>query len=245
MSILSSSKSVGCASLALAAGLLCAAAQPASATVLTFDFGGANFTTVPQVYGDRVGGQPQPPQFSYGAAGGLTPNVTVTYYPTLKLADNPNLRYGDFQKSLFRTADNTGNIMEIDLIADPGYLVCLYSFEMAAQYNVATMFGEDLPAKSIKVLDANNVPLYQAIYNADPLTVIPGTLPLRHNLYDFGGTPICLPMVRIVVDLNQIMNKVEKISIDNITFGQSLVPAPGSAATMLLALGAFGARRRR
>lgn len=236
---------------------MAALASSASATILTFSTGLASNTTVPQSYGDRVGGPfPVPPGFSYGNGGeGLTPNVQVDYFGAMRISDNPTLRYGNLDKVLFRDGDNTGNIMEFQFVADPGFLVQLYSFDMAVRINFATdpPIQEDLPVKAIRVLNGTGTVLFfQKLHPTDagtpvtdPGTLIPGTLPLRSNRYDFtavnGGQPFTAETIRIQIDLNQILSKVEYFGVDNIRFGQ--IPAPGAA--VLLAGGLLIAGRRR
>lgn len=237
---------VVCSSLA---ALTCASTS--SATVLTFDMGVNNGNWVQQDYGDRVGvPQPQPPYFNYGSAYGPTPNV-ITQYNNLFFSNDPLYRYGDLEGVLVRHPDNTDNRIIILLAADPGYLVCLQSFDLAAQ--VTFLYNppqeEDLPVKFIRVEDGPANVLYQKNYtyvNPDPLVIIPGTLPLRHNHYDFTANPIMAQQIRIVIDLNQIYGKVTRFGIDNIAFCQmSGIPSPGSIALLAGSLFMIGLRGRR
>jgi hypothetical protein len=108
--------------------------------------------------------------------------------------------------------------------------------------------GYDVPIKSVRVENGPAQVLWGVNYtfpNTDPLLIVPGTTPLRHNTYDFGGTPMCARQIRIVVNLTLVPSKIDKVGIDNINFSQRLVPAPGSSALLAGSLFAAGLRRRR
>jgi MYXO-CTERM domain-containing protein len=244
------------------AGLACSITSVASATVLTFDFGGVNTDTVPSNYGSHVSSF-APGLFNYGPDGGITPNVSVVYSPVLRLGGaSPSLPtrvFGDLDHSqggaggvLYR--DNNGGlstgILQITLAADPGYLVCLDYFDLAAVFNSVTGVGEDLPARSIQVLDGSSgAPLYQLDYDPanPPSTYIPGTQPLRHRRFDWSANPLTASSLIIRLDLTQLItiggSKVDRIGIDNIKFTQ--VPSPAPAALLTGAVGMLAARRRR
>jgi hypothetical protein len=243
----------------LGVSALLASAGSAQATILTFNMGQGNNAPILQSYGDRVGGQfGQPPGFSYGDGGeGPTPNITVDYFGGMRISDDPLFKYGDLEKVIFRSNDNTGGIMEFQFVADPGFLVQLYSFDMAVRINFGANppLEEDLPVKAIRVLDGPGTTLfYQKLHATDagtpvtnPGTLIPGHLPLVHNHYDFaaanGGQPFTAPILRIQIDLNQVFGKIEHFGVDNIRFGQTGVPTPG--AGLVFAGGMIIAARRR
>jgi hypothetical protein len=235
----------------------------ASATVLTFDFGGNTLDTVPTTYGQYVGNPsfPTPAGFSYGAAGGLTPNVNVLYAPTLRLGsgnpNDPSRTFGDLHNVLYRqrAADfGEPGVLSITLAADPGFLVCLQSFDLAAVFNATTGFGEDLPARNIKVLDGTGAVLYNLDYDPSlpdhesPLTTwAPGTnTPLRHKTFTFAP-PLTANRLTIRLDFTQLLsiggNKSDRIGIDNLQFCQ--VPTPGAAGLMTCCGMVLAARRRR
>ncbi len=231
-------------------------ASTASATVLTFDFGGSNTDTIAGAYGNRVSSF-APGLFNYGSDGGITPNVSVVYTPVLKLGgatplDNTRV-FGDLSNVLYRDRNGgfTTGILEITLSADPGFLVCLHRFDAAAVFNAVTGIGEDLPARSIQVLDGFGTPLYQLDYDPanPPSTYIPGTNTptLRHRRFDWDANPICANRLMIRLDLTQLItiggSKVDRIGLDNIKFSQ--IPAPGVAAVFLGAAGMLASRRRR
>lgn len=220
----------------------------ASATVLTFDMGVSSGTTVRQTYGDRVG-VAIPGPFMYGDAGGPTPNVVVEYTPVLILSNDPAINYGDLEGVLYRQGGSgSDGIIEILFTADQGYQVCLNSFDLGARVFTSPGAQEDLPVKSIRVEDGPGNVLWGINYTQptpDPMLIIPGTDPLRHNTYDFDGIPMCARQVRIVINLNQIPFKIDRFAIDNINFGQMLVPSPGSSALLAGSMLVAGLRRRR
>ncbi|MBY0310560.1 MAG: hypothetical protein K2W85_00670 [Phycisphaerales bacterium] len=241
--------------LAVSAGLT----AQASATVLTFDFGGTNSTQILDSYGDRVGDPNvfQPPAFSYGSAGGITPNVQVDYKPVLRLGAgnspaDPTRVFGNLTNVLYRDRNAPGfspGILEINLFADAGFLVSLHYFDMAAVYNSVTGFGEDLPAKAIIVTDGAGVELFRQDYdiNNPPSTLLPGTLPLRSRRFDWDANPLRAQQIRIRIDLTQLItvggSKVDRVGIDNIKFSQ--IPTPGASAMLLIGGAILGGRRRR
>lgn len=241
--------------LAVSAGIT----AQTSATVLTFDYGGTNSTQILDTYGDRVGDPNtfQPPAFMYGSAGGITPNVVVDYKPVLRLGagtnpSDPTRVFGDLTNVLYRDRNAPGfspGILEINLFADAGFLVCLHSFDLAAVYNSITGFGEDLPAKSIIITDGAGTELFRLNYdiNNPPSTVIPGTLPLRSRRFDWDANPLRAQQLRIRIDLTQLItpggSKADRVGIDNIKFSQ--IPTPGASAMVLIGGALLGTRRRR
>lgn len=249
-----------CCAFALVVCLLAGAAE---GTVLTFDFGGVNTDPIPAIYGDHVGNPayPQNPAYSYGPAGGATPNVGVVYGPLLRLAGSPSPLdpsriFGDLSNVLYRDRfpDPETGILRITLIADPGYLVSLYSFDIAAVFNSVTNSGEDLPLRSIMIFDHAGDSVYSLLYDptvTDPdsplSTYAPGTTPLRHKRFEWPGG-LTSRSITIRLDLGQLITiggtKVDRVGIDNITFGEFLIPGPGSFTT-LSALGLLAATRRR
>jgi hypothetical protein len=129
---------------ALIAGGLCV--SPVRATVLTFDTALPNGSAVPPGYGQRVTATSQD-GFFYGAAGGFTPNVTVSYGPVASDVHLWNLDYGDLQQVIYRETEGAG-ILEVTLAADPGYQVILQSFDLAGWPNA------DYIINSVQVIDA-------------------------------------------------------------------------------------------
>lgn len=235
--------------LAIAAG-----ATTASGTVLTFDLGpsalapnGTSITNNFQGYGDRVGGQAQPPQFSYGTGGGITPNVQTRYGSGIRYAfsapRDPAHQYGDLEnvvyrdKSDFSGGNNTKLV--VSLTADPGFLVCLFSFD------VALLLGESLPIASVTITDGTSKVLF-----SDSSADVPDTTPPSHKSYTFDGSdPLKHPLIKaqdveIILDFSAVLSKIERFGVDNIKFGQTL-PTPGAAAALFTGFGLLGTRRRR
>ncbi len=237
-----------------------------SATVLTFDFGGGTGNTVPLNYGPYVGNPafPIPAGYSYGAAGGLTPNINVLYAPTLKLGSvppatttDPTRVFGDLGNVLYRDrAPDFGEpgILSITFAADPGFIACLHGFDIAAVFNSFTGFGEDLPARNIRILDNLGNALFNLDYDANnpdhestSTTWAPGTnTPLRHKRFTFDP-PLMSSRLTLRLDFTQLItiggNKSDRIGIDNIEFSQ--VPTPGAAMLLGCSGALLLARRRR
>lgn len=232
-------------------GLIAASAH---ATVLTFDAGATDFqnwSQLYQAYGDRVGNpffDAANPQFTYGAGGGLTPNVQVEYRPGLLFASSqaPSRRYGDMANVLYRQFGGDNRI-EVDLFPDAGVQVLLYSFDLAA------VLSENLPAEFVLITDS----LGNKLFRDNPTMGGPGPIipavdgmgnPTRRT-YDFvaltGGPLTAAPGrgINIIIGVGQIPTKIDRFGIDNIKFGQ-FVPSPGSAVLMAGA-GLLAARRRR
>ena len=233
-------------------------AVPASATVLTFDMGPPDLVpngvsmSLFSGYGDYVGAQPQG-LFTYGSGGGLTPNVQVLYGAGLHLGFSapldPAHQFGDLTNVLYR--DNTtpgpqqNTQLIITLLADPGFQVCLMSFDLAV------LLGENLPARAVIVKDGSNNVLYD-----DVMPTIYGTLPPTHTSFVFDGSDpvqhptLCAQSLTIDVDLSAVVgtsNKVPNFGIDNIKFSQIPpgIPGPGVLATMVAGMGLLATRRRR
>jgi len=236
--------------------------------VLTFDFGGLSLDPVPANYGNHVGnpGFPTPPGWSYGGAGGPTDHVGVNYDPLLLLGasnpPDPARVFGDLNNVLYRSRNGgfEPGILQITFSADPGWLVCLDGFSIAAVYNSLTTFGEDLPARSISVLDGIGTTLFRLDFDngATPnhaslaTTWAPGTGPgqgdiLRHKRYLFGP-PLQAPTLTLRLDFTQLITigggKQDRIGIDDIEITQIPIPAPATAPA-ILCISLAACRRRR
>ena len=238
--------------------LLLVAATPASrAAVLSFDvFTDAGKTTrhpigtfIPQAYGDNITDF-NPSFYTYGSAGGLTPNITVSYRflssvnPT---SNNPNVNgesngilydtgYGDLSHVLYDiygTAPPDLWFQEIRFSAPSGYLITLSSFDIAAWNPNAPVSGQTL-----KIVMNANSPSAVTLWSAGP----DGTVAVN------GGAGVhdsYLPNVTVGGGntLSQIYGLSGLIAVDNIEFAQS-IPEP-SAAALLGMVGLVWCRRRR
>jgi hypothetical protein len=213
--------------------LLVLLAVPANATVLTFDADPAfvDYQIIPQDYGDRVSSSPQPadpPNYSYGAAGGWTPNVVVQYASEFGDISFFSTDYGDLTNVIENEYDGN-NKLYITFTADPGYLVHLQAFDLGGwPHTNQTVY-------SITVSDGSTT-----LYSASDV-LAPGS---GHNTVspDVQAQELILTLdIRLGFDSDYV-------GLDNIQFSQSLVPIPGSLlllGTGLLGLGVFRAKKRR
>ena len=249
------SLSVSRKTLAASAIGLVALACSAQGTVLTFNMGateGQNASDLYQAYGDRVGNpifDAINPQFTYGSGGGPTPNITVEYRPGLLFGSSqaPSRRFGDLDNVLYRQFGGD-NVIEIDLQPDPGVAVCLYSFDLAA------VLSENLPVQYVLVTDSLGNKLFRDAPNSGgPLPIIPavdGSNNPTRRTYDFSAFPGGRLQpdfgrgIQIKIGVGQIPTKVDRIGIDNIKFGQHIIPSPGALA-LAAGAGLLVARRRR
>lgn len=252
-------------SSALAGLVAFSLASVSSATVLTFDTGQGAPNPVPTNYGNRVGDPAtfQPSTFHYGAGGGITPNVNVVYSPLLRLGGtaspfDPSRVFGDLANVIYRDREafsgGEPGILQISFFADPGVEVRLHSFDIAALYNSITGQGEDLFAKSIKVLGSGGTVFLSLDFSpmdinpASPTsTFVPGTAPLTHRHFDFEAAPFQSQSITIRIDLNNYTtiggSKVDRFALDNIKISQT--PTPGASVLLALAACIAGVRRRR
>ena len=175
---------------------------PAEATQLVFEqvridgivFGAGDTCFVPQDYGDRVAGLTQNVAggtFTYGNLGeGFTPNVLVSYGPSLTGARLWSDSYGDLNHIVWNSVFAP---LEITFTADPGFVVRLHDFDLAGWPNW------DYVINSIEILDGeqnllfsqNNVPI-EGDYNGprhshfDLTSIEAQTLTLRIDTQDLG-----------------------------------------------------------
>ena len=121
-------------------------------TVLTFDPVSANAAVLPTTYGDRITTASKA-GFNYGAAGGITPGITVSYGP-----DAANVRqwkdgYGDLHNVLF-AGDSAKGILDITLTADLGSQVGLASLDLGGGQNT------DYTINSFSIFDGGSNVLF-------------------------------------------------------------------------------------
>lgn len=224
--------------LAFAAALAFAPVA-ANATILTFNVSGGvtNFQNMSQTYGDNVAAAIDGLGHSYGVgAEGFTPNVVLAYGSP---GEDPALwttGYGNLTNVLFNDRDGD-TTFTTRFTADAGYLVDLYSFDLASFLNG----GQTIQGFTIRDMGANSVLFSQGS------TVITG---VTRNSFSFSG--LSANSLEIVVNLTGLGGVSDDIGMDNVRFGQSLVPTggvpePTTWAMMILGFGAAGSmiRKRR
>jgi hypothetical protein len=243
---------------------------PAQATILTFDIFNPIYSGtedypegfgVNQAYGDRVtstAGSGGGDTFGYGEAGeGFTPNVVANYGPFTLLDVNggPQLwryDYGDLERVLYQgSAGPIGtdyDILDIELIADSGYEVQLFGFDLGGWPRT------DYEINEVVVFDGIPFPFLTPMNQifSETGVVVHGDLEgPPHTTFTFG-TPLQSDRIFIRIDANNLGPDSINIGIDNIRFGQvrvvEPVPEPISLVTWLLG-GSIGAalyaRRRK
>lgn len=211
--------------------LVLAPIHPTAATVLTFNptLTGA---AANQAYGDRVTGPGEMTADGprYGDAFGWTPNVTVFYEPNLRQWDTG---YGDLVNVLYEESAHGNWDLRIILYADPGYLVSLHQFDLGV------LAGPSYSPDRVAVTDGVGTPLWESFR---PL--LASTVPPSHTEFRFDP-PIVSETLQIYVEFPSLPTKLRRIAIDNIGFGQRLVPSPGGGALVLIGAGAALLARRR
>lgn len=208
-----------------AVGLILALfASPGLATVLTFDIlpQPANNDPIDQNYGDRVtaavmGG------FSYGIAGGFTPNVVASYGPT---GPGPtdyvyfwDQDFGDLTNVIaqFSGSANYGIIL-LTLTADPGFVVMLDAFDLAGWNR------SDRTINSVQVQDG----LGNTLFSQNNVLVL-GAGPAHTS---FAGLNLSAATLVIRIDASNLPGgNGLNVGIDNIRFSQNI---PEPATTILL-----------
>ncbi len=234
-----------------AAALMAGGALPAAATVLLFDQDanghpmqpGAVGSALPRGYGDRVSAAVMPypgGSLTYGDGGeGFTPNITVNLFAAGATPADPRVRlwhqgYGDLVNVLFGEGPGTAGAPQlfVQLLADPGYLVDLYGFDLAA------FGGRDLVIASVEVFAGP-----QALFSVTDLLVEGDTAGARRTHLDFGGAPLSASELLIRVDVSNLAPGIQdNIGLDSLRFGQTppppvlSVPEPSSTALLGAAL---------
>jgi hypothetical protein len=208
----------------------------ASATILTFDEAGGvtNSEALDQTYGDRVTMSPDVLGHGYGVgAEGFTPNVLVSYGAAGEQPDLWTTGFGDLTNIYFNDTDND-TTLTVRFTADSGFLVNLYSFDMASFVNA----GQTIQGFTVRDVGANSVLFSQGS------TLISGS---THNNFNFA-TALRANDLELVVNLSGLGGASDDIGLDNIRFGQSAVaavPEPATWALMILGFGGAGAMLRR
>jgi hypothetical protein len=201
--------------------------SPSQAIILTFDMGLGNGNAVDQNYGDNVTSTPNG-SFSYGTAGGFTPNVTTAYTTGANFWDTA---YGDLTNVIYQN-QATGNFA-LTLTADSGYNVVLNSFDLAGWPNT------DYTINSVSVNNGSSDVFSQSS------VAIEGDS--GHSSFNFGGTPLIASQLIISFDSSNLNTAADNIGIDNVRFSQqassAAVPFEFSPSLGLLLIGGlFGGK---
>ncbi len=189
----------------------------ASATVLTFDFGGGNYSAIPQAYGDNVTSTTMG-AYSYGGDGGFTPNIQLAYAGdsvanlTLWTTD-----FNDLTNVINNETDgDTG--FTITFAADAGYNVSLTSLDMGNyQSTVLTLPDFTITNGSGATLfSQSNIALTEDASS--------------HTIFDFGTSGLVANELILHIDTTGLGGSSDNVGLDNIQFSQvSAVPLPAAA----------------
>jgi len=232
-------------------------ALPACATSLIFDISSAGNqipqnSSIVQNYGDRVTGTSIVDgtlTYGYGATGGFTPNVLVSYGPAsvtstntvtgcpfnlidtcLYLWDND---FGGLTNVIAQAADEQNNDygrIELTFTADAGFSVSLLSLDLAGWLRT------DRGVRSVEVFDGANTSLFLASNLTAPGV---NSLTLTPN--------VSASLLRLVIDAGGLSgNNSQNVGLDNVVFSQTAgVPEPSTFAMLGAAIAGLGLLRRR
>lgn len=198
----------------------------ANATILTFDFGGTDYSVIPQTYGDRVTSTVMGTH-SYGGGGGFTPNVELAYQGD-----------GVSSLSLWTTGFNSlTNVINNELDGDNGLTI---TFTADAGYHVALtsldMGNYQSPILSIPEFTITNGSGATLFSQSD--IQLPGTAS-SHTTFDFGGSSLIANELILHIDTTGLGGSSDNVGLDNILFSQmAAVPVP--AAVWLFGSGLLG-----
>ncbi len=198
------------------------------ASVLTFDITGiSSGSNMPGTYGDRiVSANDAANGFSYGTAGGFTPNVTVAY-TGLDIFSDANLKwrssgYSNFSKCVSYVPVTDYN-WGVQFQADAGFKVTLTSFDLGKSGTSALMSGVFIQnAAGATVWDSGNVTLSGAGAPGQSFVLPAGITDTRLTI-----------VVRArVVNPDPAPAGTNGTALDNITFSQTST-APAIAVSKL------------
>ena len=210
------------------------APHQAQATVLGFDVAGLpSGGVMPQDYGDRVTSSTSG-DFTYGTAGGFTPNVEVAYEGDPGgggIGSNLSLWINGFSDlvNVLNNEDDGESRFEVRLTADAGFAVLLESFDLGN-------FGSELTIAELRIENGSGAALFTSTNFTLPVSSEP------HLDFDFG-TGLVASELLISIDLTGLGGSSDNVGLDNLQFGQVEVPEP---STILLAVAAllFGRQGR-
>ena len=212
-----------------------AATRESRATVLGFDVAGlSNGGVMPQDYGDRVTSSTSG-SFTYGTAGGFTPNVEVAYEGDpggAGLGSNLSLWTSGFSDlvNVLNNEDDGESRFEVRLTADAGFAVLLESFGLGN-------FTSELTVPSLQVKNGNGTTLFSSTNFTLPASSEP------HLNFDFGSGLVASELL-ISIDLTGLAGSSDNVGLDNLQFGQVEVPEPCSVLLIALGAGCLACVRR-
>ena len=242
----------------LATVVLVAWCAVASATVLLFDQGsdgapiqpGGHGSAVPENYGDRVRAATMPVPggaFTYGNEGeGFTPNVLVDLFTDGATRGDSRTRiwqqgYGDLVNVMFGEGPGVEGAAQlyIRLLADPGFEVQLYGFDLAGfggrDYTIA---GLDVLAGSTTLFDVRDL-------------LVEGDASGPGHTHVGFDTPLSATELLVRLDFSNLAPTMrDNIGLDSVRFGQTPpppigIPEPSTWWLLAASLPAWALRRSR
>lgn len=172
-------------------------------TVLTFDPGAAiDGTPINQSCGDRVVSTSQN-GFKYGATGGITPNVTVTYGPNAPDVRQWSTAYGDLTNVIYPGL-TAGGLLDVNLTADLGFEAQLNAVDLGGKN------GRNFTVKSVQVFDGADNLLF-----SQNNVVISGSSHTRLVFSNLDSRTL-----RLRIDASNLGADMDKVGLDNLEFAQ-------------------------
>ncbi len=185
------------------------------ATVLTFDIDGiGNFDAMPQTYGDNVVAADNG-DFHYGTAGGITPNIAVSYADP----DGNDITYWSTGFNdlvgVLNNEDDGETGYNVTFSAESGFNASLDSFALGNFSSAITLPG-------ITITDGNGNTLFSQLNTLLPAS---SDSPL---LFSFSG--LSAQEINLHIDTTGLGSSSDNVGLDNIQFSQvSTVPVPAAA----------------
>jgi hypothetical protein len=156
-----------------------------------------------------------------------TPDVQVSYGPYSFFTGGPALwrgGYGDLDGVLYQASEGPigtdYNVLDIVLVANPGFDVVLHGFDLAASLNVLNFFGLSESDAVVDVAIFSGIPfpfLTPSNFLTPPITVAVSAT--THTDVDFPALPPS-QMIWIRIDANGMGNGSQAIGLDNLRFTQ-------------------------